>query len=288
MSKKCWQSFVLQCVQGGIPIKIAKDMFGNSDGEELLKHNPPNTVENLSHIHNFCNDLLMMPSADKDLSITDLYHMIENENKKGKEINIFYSPCDEFEIYNILNWLLHPNWGGTNFNHSIKNCSSLHSIIHLLIEHGLPLTTVDTHIPLKSKLNFGDFIEYKDSSGCIMAGKIIDISLEVPPFLKNKVIGKLENQKWYLILPLRWSPKFAEWLPSSSIAPLTRNSRSFMDETILKRFEVYFYCESIKYDLLQWMVNDPHLLKYVLLNSNRVESRIIFRRNQQLIIFLLF
>lgn len=205
MSKICWESFVLYYVQAGISVKKAKDIFKIGGENEELPFLERTDIHHLSKIHGLCGSYLMQFGT--------IPMIIENED-------IFYSPCDEFGIYNVLNWLLHPNWGGNPINSRFINISNMQATIHLLIEHGLSPNVVDIHINFG--LNVGDFVEFEHSIDQYATGKIIDISL---------------NPMRYLILPLGGSPKFAKWLSSTSVVPLKEDSKSFIGDTILKRFK---------------------------------------------------
>lgn len=189
-------------------------------------------------VQRICYEII---TSKKNTSIVDLNHFIENGN-------MFCSPCDEFEFYNVLNWIIHPNWSNRTLSSRFlsQNISNVQSVIYLLIEHGLSsLDNVDIHIQNKNWFEIGDFIEYKDTKDHIVAGKIVEISLTLPlstdmiclirDDLQNKIKDK--DETWYLILPSGRPHEYAEWLPSSSIVPLTINSKSFIGETMLKRFQ---------------------------------------------------
>lgn len=208
-----WQSFALNCVKNGISIKKAKELYKSKNDIDIdIK-----CVDDISKIHSLC--LTLTSSNEIVPSTFNLSrHLIENAD-------IFYSPCDEFEIYNVLNWILYPNWAHKSIDLRFTNVDNLESIVQLLIEHGLSTNKID--IPTNTNIDqedfkVGDFIEYVDHCENIVAGKIIDIS----------------HQKEYLILPLGWSSYFSEWLPpSASIVPLTKHSKSFLGDTIFKRLQ---------------------------------------------------
>lgn len=229
-----WERFVLNSVQGGISVNKAREIFIDRQGKgENLPIFEIDDIPNLSRVHKLCSDAMSL-----ELNL-DLDQIIENED-------IFYSPCDEFGLYNVLNWLLHPNWGNDSITSRFADTSNAHALVHILIEHGLSPTMIDLPHRVNDINNdmfdIGDIIKYIEYDSYV-TGKIVDITTKRPPndIIRHDFLDYVSEQKWYLILPLGWSPKYSEWTPLGALIKISHDKDQDDDvTTILKRFKIHF------------------------------------------------